>query len=123
VEKILEICAVKFEFNGWGLIVVCLYRSPTGDFCQFLELLEQVLLFLYKPTIEFLVCGDINVDYLLNDNRKQQLSVLLSTCNMIHTRLQNNHALATDHIFIDESRLSCIIRGVFKKYRTLFFPA
>jgi hypothetical protein len=78
VEKFLEIC-VKFEFSCRGLIIVCLYRSPSGDFCQFLKLLEQVLLFLYKPTTDFLLCGDFNVDYLLNDNRKQQLSVLLST--------------------------------------------
>jgi hypothetical protein len=61
VEKILEICAVKFE--------LCLYRSPAGDFCQFLKLLEQALLFLYRSSTEFLVCGDFNVDdYLLNDN-------------------------------------------------------
>jgi hypothetical protein len=66
VETILEIRAVKIESNGLGLVVVCLYRSPAGDFCQFLNLLEQVLLFLYRPFIEFLICGDFNVDYLLN---------------------------------------------------------
>lgn len=114
VEKILEICAVKLEFNGKGLIIVCLYRSPAGDFYQFLNLLEQALFFLYRPSTEFLVCGDFNVDYLLNDDRKQQLSVLLSTFNMIHTvnfptRLQNNHASAIDNVFVDESRSSSCI--------------
>jgi hypothetical protein len=105
VEKILEICAVKFEFNGRGLIIVCLYRSPV------LSIPGTVLLFLYKPTTEFLVCEDFNVDYLLNDNRKQQLSVLLSTYNMIHTvNLQNNHASAIYNVFVGESKLSsCII--------------
>jgi regulator of RNase E activity RraB len=111
VEKILEICAVKIEFSGWGLIIVCLYRSPVGDFCQFLKLLEQTLLFLYRPYTEFLVCGDFDVDCLLIDNQKQQLLALLTTVNMIHTvnfptRLQNNHASAIDNVFIDESRLS-----------------
>jgi hypothetical protein len=115
VEKILEICAVKLEFNGRGLIIVCLYRSPAGDFYQFPHLLEQALLFLYRPSTEFLVCGDFNVDYLLNSNQKQQLSVLLRPFHMIHTvnfptRLQNNHASAIDSVFVDESRLySCII--------------
>jgi hypothetical protein len=110
----LEICAVKNESNGLGLVVVCLYRSPAGDFCQFLNLLEQVLLFLYRPFIEFLIYGDFNVYYLLNDDRKQQMSVLFNTFNMIHTvnfptRLQNNHASATDNVFVEESRLfSCI---------------
>jgi hypothetical protein len=69
----------------------------------------------YGPSTEFLVCGDFNVDCLLNSNKKQQLSVLLHTFNLIHTvnfpiRLHNNHASATDNVFVDESRLySCII--------------
>jgi hypothetical protein len=63
VEKILEICAVKIEFSDGGLIIVCLCRSPAGDFCQFLKLLEQALLSLYRPSTEFLVRGDYNVDY------------------------------------------------------------
>jgi hypothetical protein len=114
VEKIVEICAVKIESNGLRLVIVCLYRSPSGDFCQFLNLLEQVLLFLYTPFIEFLICGDFNVDYLLNDNRKQQLSVVFNTFNIIHTvnfptRLQNNHASAIDNVFVNESRLSSCI--------------
>jgi hypothetical protein len=70
VEKILEICAVKLEFNGRVLIIVCLYRSPAGGFYQFLHLLEQALLFLDRPSTEFLVCGDFNVDYLLKSNKK-----------------------------------------------------
>jgi hypothetical protein len=55
-----------------------------------------------------------NVDYLLNDNQKQQLLALLTSFNMIHTvnfptRLQNNHASAIDSVFVDESRLSSCI--------------
>jgi hypothetical protein len=76
VEKVLELFAVEIECIGVGLVVVCLYRSPAGDFYQFLNLFEQVLLFLYEPFIELLICGDFNVDYLLNDNRKLQLSVI-----------------------------------------------
>jgi endonuclease/exonuclease/phosphatase family metal-dependent hydrolase len=79
-----------------------------------LKLLEEALLFLYRPSTEFLVCGDFNVDYLLNDNQKQQLSALLTTFNMIHivnfpTRLQNNCASAINSVFVDESRLSSCI--------------
>jgi endonuclease/exonuclease/phosphatase family metal-dependent hydrolase len=116
VEKILEISAVKIESSGLYLVVVCLYRSPAGDFCKFLNLLEQVLLLLYRPFIEFLICGDFNIDYLLNDNRKKQLSVLFNTFNIIHTvnfptRLQKNHASAIDNVFVDESTyaMHCLI--------------
>jgi hypothetical protein len=72
------------------------------------------LVVFYEPSIELLICGDFNVDYLLNDNRKQQLSVLLNTFNMVHTvnfstRLQNNHASAIDNIFVDKLRLSSYV--------------
>jgi hypothetical protein len=55
LEKILEVCAVRIESVGLGLVVVCLYRSPAGDFSQFLTRLEQILLFLYEPSIELLI--------------------------------------------------------------------
>ena len=63
--------------------------------------------------MELLICGDINVDYLTNCYQKQQLSLLLGTYSMFHmvnfpTRFQNNHALATDNIFLDLSRLRAI---------------
>ena len=109
VEKNLEICAVKLELTERSLIMICVYRPPSGDFDLFLQLLEQVLLSLYGPSTEFLICGDFNVDYLQNCNQKQELSVLLGTCNMIHTvnfptRVQQLHVSAIDNIFIDTSR-------------------
>jgi hypothetical protein len=114
LEKILKVCAVKIESVGLGLVVLCVYRSPAGDFSQFLNRLEQVLLFLYEPSIELLICGDFNVDYLLTDHRKQQLSVLLNTFNLVHTvnfptRLHKNHASAIDNIFVDRLMLSSCV--------------
>jgi hypothetical protein len=85
VEKILEICAVKLEFNGRRLIIARLYRSPAGDFYEFLHFLEQAFLFLCRSSTEFLLCGDFNMDYLLNSNQKHEQSVLLRTFNVIHT--------------------------------------
>jgi hypothetical protein len=108
VENILEISAMKLEVNG--NVCMSTYKSLSGDFDQFLQLLEQAFLFLYRPSTQFLACGDFNVDYLLNCKRKQQLSVLLHTLDMIHTvnfptRLQNIHASAKDNIFVDTSGL------------------
>jgi hypothetical protein len=56
--------------------------------------------------MEFLLCGDFNVDYLSNSDRKQQSSLLLSTYNILHmvnfpTRLQNSSGTATDNIFVE----------------------
>jgi hypothetical protein len=69
---------------------------------------------LYRSFTAFLVCGNLKVDYFLNDNLKQQLLVLLRTFNLTHavnfpTRIQNNHASAIDNVFVYESKLSSCI--------------
>jgi hypothetical protein len=106
----LEICAVKIETKETKLIVFCLYRAPTGDFNQFIKHLDDTLKLLYKPKAEFLICGDINTDYLIESNRKKQLASLLTTYNLSHTvnfatRIQNDSSTAIDNIFVDNSRL------------------
>jgi endonuclease/exonuclease/phosphatase family metal-dependent hydrolase len=78
---------------------------------------------MYKPKSEFLICGDINTDYLIESNRKKkQLASLLTTYNLLHTvnfatRTQNESSTATDNIFVDNSRLqssstSPLIKGL-----------
>jgi len=40
----------------------------------------------YSTKIEFVTCGDININYLENCSKKsQQLDALLQTCNLIGT--------------------------------------
>jgi hypothetical protein len=70
-EKDLEICAVELETGASKLIVLSIHRAPTGDFNQFLKKLDDTLKYLYKPTTEFLICGDINMDYLLESSQKK----------------------------------------------------
>jgi hypothetical protein len=60
----LEIFAVEIETETSKLIVLSLYRAPTGDFNWFIENLDDTLKYLYEPKTEFLICGDINTDYL-----------------------------------------------------------
>jgi endonuclease/exonuclease/phosphatase family metal-dependent hydrolase len=72
------------------------------------------LKYLYKPKTEFLLCGDINTDYLLDSNQKKYLSSLLTTYNLFHrvdfaTRIQNKSGTAIDNIFVDNSRLGSTI--------------
>ena len=107
-EKILEICTVQIETTCKRMIVICVYRSPSGDFNHFLRLLDMVFLSLNKPSMEVFISGDFNVDCLLSCNHKQKLSLLLGAYNMIHTvdfptRFQNGHSSAIDNIFVDKS--------------------
>jgi hypothetical protein len=47
---------------------------PPGDFNQFIKNLDDALKHLYKPKAEFLNCGDITTDYLVEGNLKKQLA-------------------------------------------------
>ena len=65
---------------------------------------------LYRPTTEFVICGDVNRDYLSDSHMRQQLTQLLGTYNMLQTvnfptRIQNNCRSAIDNIFINKSQL------------------
>ena len=74
-EKDLEICAVELETVASKLIVL---RAPTGDFNHFLTKLDDTLKYLCKPKSEFLLCGDINTDYLLESNQEKIFTFLIN---------------------------------------------
>jgi hypothetical protein len=73
-KKNWEICAVELETEASKLIILSLYRAPTGDFNRFIKNVDDTLKYLYKPKAEFLICGDINTDYLIESSQKKQLS-------------------------------------------------
>jgi exonuclease III len=83
-EKDVEICAIELETKLCKLIILSLYRAPAGDFNQFIKNLDDALKHQYKPKAEFLICGDINTEYLMQTNRKKQLASLLTT--IYHTQ-------------------------------------
>jgi len=62
-EKDFEICALKIQIMSTYLIVLCVYRSPSGNFPYFLTQLEIVLNKLYKISTNIILCGDFNVNF------------------------------------------------------------
>ena len=62
--------------------------------------------------MEFIICGDVNINYLNNKNWKKQLDTLLFSYNLhstVHfpTRTQNN-SISAINIFIDLAELEII---------------
>jgi hypothetical protein len=66
---------------NWNLssptLIPCLYRAHTGDFELFLNKLGNSNN-IYKPKLEFIICGDINTDYFTESCYIQCLDSLLS---------------------------------------------
>jgi len=47
----MEICAVELGTKSFKLIILSLYRMPTGNFNQLLKYLDDALKRLYKPKV------------------------------------------------------------------------
>jgi exonuclease III len=71
-EHNLEVCATELETKSSNLRTLALYRDSFANFNQFRERLDATLKYLHNPQSEFLICGDINVDHLNDNNHKKQ---------------------------------------------------
>jgi hypothetical protein len=66
VEKIIELWAVQNNVRDAHFIKIHTYRSPAGNFNLFLNLMDTTLKHLCMPKMEFILCGDLNVYYLID---------------------------------------------------------
>jgi hypothetical protein len=108
-KKDTEVCAIKLNITPIQLIILAICRSPSGNFTKFLKNLDSVLNTWYSNKTVFVICVDININYLENCKKRQQLEVLLQTYNLIGTvsfptRETNASSSAIDIIFITRSK-------------------
>jgi hypothetical protein len=84
-----------------------LYISK-GWFYIFLKQLDLILQKLYNNKYNIIICGDVNVNYLINNNQRSQLDAVLHSYNLVGivkfpTRFGLNSQTAIDNVFIDTS--------------------
>ena len=106
IDKDFEVCAVKLNLRSKRFCIITVYRAPTGNIDTFITKLDTILRNLYSSTQEYIICGDININYLSDSERKSRLDAVLRTYNLINivnfpTRIQGNSATAIDNIFVD----------------------
>ena len=109
-DKDFEVCAIKIYLNTKCACIIAIYRAPTGNFELFISKSDTILRKLYTATTEYIICGDININYLVDSDRKVQLEALLKTYNLTSvvnfpTRTHKLSAMAIDNIFIDISKM------------------
>jgi len=106
-EKDIEICAVKLHILSCTIVIITVYRSPTGNIAYFLDNLEAALNQIYNNTVDIILCGDFNINYLSDNQTKQALSSLLTNYSLYSvidfpTRIHNNSNTMIDSIFINK---------------------
>ena len=70
-DQDIEICMINLQTTYTRLHIMVVYRAPTGDFNLFLNRLDDSIKSIYKTKSNLMICGDINTDYLSENNRKK----------------------------------------------------
>ena len=65
------------EVVTYGYIVVCIYRSPDGNFGVFLNNLELIIQKIQSKRKKIILCGDWNLNFFINNIKLQELENLL----------------------------------------------
>ena len=100
-NKDFEVCAFKIYLNTKSAYIIAMYRAPSSNFDLFITKLNIVLRKFYTSTLEYIIYGDININYLVDSDRKSQLEGLLKTYNLksvvsFPTRTEKNSTTAVD---------------------------
>jgi hypothetical protein len=108
-DKGTEACAIQLVSTFNKLRILNIYRSPSGNFTNFLNQLDLILQNLYSNKYNIVICGDVNVNYLIDNNSRQRDAVSHSY-NLVGifkfpTRFGLNSHTAIDSVFIDTSTI------------------
>jgi hypothetical protein len=108
-EEDIEAGAVKLSVNSLNICILSIYRAPSGNFAHFLDKLEMILNLFHSNNTQLITCGDININCLVENKRKNLLDSLLASYNLTSTvyfptRIQNNSFTSIDNIYINVSK-------------------
>jgi hypothetical protein len=76
IDKDFEACTIYLDSTLNKLCILAGYRSPNGDFTIFLKL-DLILQKVYNNKYSILTCGDVNANYLIDNNLRSQLDAVL----------------------------------------------
>jgi exonuclease III len=98
-EKIFEMSLR--ELPGYELCIVCIYRSPDGQFDKFLNMLELVIQKLIMKDKILILCGDWNIDFHHEDSNHKDLTDLLLRYNLVNTVQSPTRIMKSTSTMID----------------------
>ena len=69
---------MKLHILSCTITIITVYRSPTGNTAYFLNNMEAALNQVYNNTVDIILCGDFNINYLSDNQNKEALNSLLT---------------------------------------------
>ena len=108
-DKNFECCGIKFRVENSFFIVLCVYRSPSGEFTDFTTAFSSVIskIIKLKNITHLIVAGDFNIDFSSNSQEALTLFELFTSFNL--TLTINSPTRVTDHsaTVIDNILVNC----------------
>ena len=97
-------CAIHFNSVYNKLCILAIYRSPLGNFTTFLTNFDLILHKIFNLKFNFIICGDININYLVESYKNKQLHNILHSFNLssiinFPTRMGPNSLTTIDNVF------------------------
>jgi exonuclease III len=89
------------QLHGYKLRIVCVYRSPDGEFDKFLNKLGSVIQKLLMKDKILIICGDWNIDFLHEDSNLKGFTDLLLRYNLVNTVRSPTRILKSTSTLID----------------------
>jgi hypothetical protein len=91
--------------------IISVYRSPSGKIPYFISASDAVLNKLHTNSLNLILCGDMNINYLGSSNNKTLLDSPLASYSLYNmadfpTRIDNKSSKAIDGIFIDKYKFN-----------------
>jgi len=110
IGKDTEPCAIQLDSKFNKLCISIIYGYPRGNLTNFLNQLDLILQILYNNKYNIIICGDVNVNYLIGNNRRSQIDAVLNSYNFagivkFHSRFGLNSHTAIDIVFVDTSTI------------------
>jgi hypothetical protein len=105
-DQDFEVCAIHLHSTHNKLCILVIYRSPHGNFNTFITKLDLVLQKFFNLNFTLVVCGDVNVNYLMESHKKTELNRILQSFNVssivnFPTRISPNSSSTINNFFID----------------------
>lgn len=122
VERVCEISCAEMD----TYIILCIYRPPASVLSSFIDIMEDVLSKIYDLNKRVFVCGDFNIDTLIDSSETQKLISLFNSFNLNNIFQEPTRVTLTSRTCIDNIFSNCpfldnsIITGVRSDHRCLF---
>lgn len=122
-EKDFEVCGVRIEKGGVKTIVLNCYRSPHTCFETFCNRLSDMMGHIYKPNVNFIVCGDFNIDPERDRSNFEKLTNIMESFKIKNTNSDKTRVNYTlDYVFSSvTSGTSKVIDVPYSDHRAILF--